>query len=28
VLESIIMSHWLLQEQGQVKVIRFIWIIK
>ena len=28
-LESIIMSHqWLLQEQGQVEAIRFMWIIK
>jgi len=28
-LESIIMSHqWLLQEQGLVEAIRFMWIIK
>jgi len=28
-LESIIMSHqWLLQEQGLVDVVRFMWIIK
>jgi len=28
-LESTIMSHqWLLQEQGFVEIIRFMWIIK
>ena len=28
-LESIIMNHqWLLQKQGLVEVIRFMWIIK
>jgi len=28
-LESIIMSYqWLLQEQGLVQAIRFMWIIK
>jgi len=28
-LESIIMSHqWLLQEEGLIETIRFMWIIK